>query len=81
MVLDTSLLNTQYYKVHIKGRVEQSGGRSSTPLHFGVVAIEKGTFESPSTTVANFTLLYLAANKVNGLQKDLGNCNPFKPNY
>ena len=25
------------------------------PLHLGVVAIEKGAFESPSTQVANFT--------------------------
>ena len=58
MVLDTSLLNTQQYKVHIKGKVEQSRERSSTlPLHLGVVAIEKGAFESPSTTVANFTFL------------------------
>ena len=30
MVLDTSLLNTQQYKVHIKGKVEQSRERSST---------------------------------------------------
>ena len=29
MVLDTSLLNTQHYKVHIKGKVEQSKERSS----------------------------------------------------
>ena len=29
MVLDTSLLNTQQYKVCIKGKVEQSGERSS----------------------------------------------------
>ena len=29
MVLDTSLFNTQHYKVHIKGKVEQSRGRSS----------------------------------------------------
>ena len=28
MVLDTSLLNTQQYKVHIKGKVEQSRERS-----------------------------------------------------
>ena len=28
MVLDTYLLNTQYYKVRIKGKVEQSRGRS-----------------------------------------------------
>ena len=30
MVLDTSLLNTQEYKVRIKGKVEQSRERSST---------------------------------------------------
>ena len=30
MVLDASLLNTQYYKVKIKGRVEKSRERSST---------------------------------------------------
>ena len=54
MVLDTSLLNTQQYKVRIKGKVEQSRERSSPPLHLGVVAIEKGAFGSPSTTVVNF---------------------------
>ena len=48
MVLDASLLNNQYYKV-----LEQSREWSSA-LH-GVVAIEKVTFGSPSTTVANFT--------------------------
>ena len=30
MVLDTSLLNTQQYKVHIKGKVEKFWERSST---------------------------------------------------
>ena len=30
MALDISLLNTQQYKVHIKGKVEQSSERSST---------------------------------------------------
>ena len=30
MVLDTSLLNTQRYKVRIKGKVEQSREKSST---------------------------------------------------
>ena len=30
MLLDTSLLNTQQYKVRIKGKVEQSGEKSST---------------------------------------------------
>ena len=29
MVLDTSLINTQHYKVRIKGKVEQSRERSS----------------------------------------------------
>ena len=62
MVLDISLLNTQHYKVCIKGKVKQSSEKSSAlpSLHLGVVAIEMGAFESPSTTVANFTyLLYL----------------------
>ena len=60
MVLDTSLLNTQQYKVHIKGKVEQSRERSSAhPLHFGVVAIEKGAFWLPSTMIANFTYFTL----------------------
>ena len=31
MVLDDALLNTQQYNVLIKGKVEQSRGRSSTP--------------------------------------------------
>ena len=38
MVLDT-LLNTQQYKVRIKGKVEQSRERSGSPPHLGVVAI------------------------------------------
>ncbi len=44
MELDTSLLNAQQYKVRIKGKME---------LHLSVLAIEKGAFWSPSTTVAN----------------------------
>ena len=60
MVLDISLLNTQQYKVRIKGRVEQSLEKSCAYLlHLGVVAIEKGDFLSLSTTVANFTYLWL----------------------
>ncbi len=47
MVLDTSLLNTQQYKVRIEGKVEQSKERSSAlRLHLGVVAVEKGAFGS-----------------------------------
>ena len=33
MVLDTSLLNTQQYKIRIEGKVEQSRERSSTLLY------------------------------------------------
>ena len=57
MVLDASLLNTQHYKVRIKGKVEQSReGVAPSPT---LVAIEKGAFGLPSTVVANFTLLTL----------------------
>ena len=50
MVLNTYLLNIQHYKVYIKGKVKQSRERSSAPpLHFGVVAIEKGAFGSSPT--------------------------------
>ena len=59
MVLDTSLLNTQQYKVRIKGKVEQSREMSSTfPLYLGVVAIEKGAFWTPSPAVTNFTFYF-----------------------
>ena len=41
MVLDTSLLNTQHYKVRFKGKVEQSKERScALPYKLGIVAIE-----------------------------------------
>ena len=59
MVLDTTLLNTQQYRVRIEGKVEQSRERSSTPTthtHLGVGGIEKGAFWSPLTMVTNFTL-------------------------
>ena len=58
MVLDTSLLSTQHYKVRIKGKVEQSREWSSTLPYNGVVTIEKGAFGSPSTKVANFTFYF-----------------------
>ena len=44
MVLDVALLNSQHYKVRMKGKVEQSREWSSTLY---VVAIEKGAFGSP----------------------------------
>ena len=58
MVLDTYLLCSQQYKVRIKGKVEQSREKSNAlPLHFGVVAIEKGDFWLPSTKGDNFTFI------------------------
>ena len=36
MVVDTSLLNTQQYKVRIKGKVEQSRERSNHPPYISV---------------------------------------------
>ena len=48
-VLDASLLDTQHYKVRIKGKVEQSRELLL------VVAIEKRAYGSPSTKLANFT--------------------------
>ena len=41
MVLDTSLLNTQQYKVHIKGKVEQSRERSSAFPYTSVLYLLK----------------------------------------
>ena len=58
MVLDASLLNTQHYKVRIKGKVEQSR-EGVAPSPTGVVAIEKGAFGLPSTMVANFAFTYI----------------------
>ena len=58
MVLYTSLLNTQQYKVRIKGKVLQSREKN----------IEKGAFGSPPTKVANFTYnLYCISNEKNQL--------------
>ena len=50
MVLDATLLNTQHYKVRIKGKVEQ---------YLGVVAIEKEAVGSPSNKIANLTNIFL----------------------
>ena len=59
MVLDAALLNTQHYKIRIKGKVEQSREELHRPLHLTVVAIEKETVWSPSTKVTNFTYIYI----------------------
>ena len=57
MVLDSSLLSKQSYKIRIKGKVEQSREWSSALSYHRVAAIEKGAFGSPSTMVANFTYI------------------------
>ena len=63
MVLDTNLLNTQHYKVRIKGQMEKSAGKElRSHLHLGVVAIEKRAFRSPSTKVANFFFFFYFIN-------------------
>ena len=54
MVLDAILLNTQRYKVLSRVKWSNPGK--------GVVAIEKGAFGLPSTTVGNFTLLIKGMN-------------------
>ena len=59
MALDSYLLNTQRYKVCVKGKVKQSR-EQRPPLDLSVVAIEKGAFWSPSTMVAIFTFVYIS---------------------
>ena len=58
MVLDAALFDTQHYKMRIKDKVEQSRERSSAPLQFDVVAIEKGAFGSQTMTDANLLTIY-----------------------
>ena len=55
MVLDTSLLNTQQYKLRIKSKVEQHWERSCALPY---IAIEKGAFWSSSTTVADLQIFW-----------------------
>ena len=55
IVLDSTLLNTQHYKIWIKGKVEQSRERSCVLFYTFVVVIEMGAIVSPLTKVANFT--------------------------
>ena len=57
MVRDTSLLNTQQYKVLSRVKLSNLGKGVAPSLHLGVVAIEKGAFWSPSTMATN--LLYM----------------------
>ena len=67
MVLDASLLNTQHFKVRIKGKVEQSRERSrALPYTLVEQAIGKGTFGSPTTMVANLLSIKVPIRKKSG---------------
>ena len=57
MILDAFSLYIQDYKLGIKVKGLFRKRTSALPLHLDVVAIEKGAFRSPSTTVANFTFI------------------------
>ena len=52
MVFDASLLNTQQYKLRIKGTSQEK--KLCPPLLHGVVDTEKGAFGSTSTPVLIF---------------------------
>ena len=56
MVLDASLVNTQYHKVQIKGKWINPGKGVVSTLHFNVEAIEKETLGSASTTAGEITM-------------------------
>ena len=45
MVLDASLLNTQHYKIWVKGKWSNPGKGVVPPIHLSVVAIKKVTFD------------------------------------
>ena len=45
------LLNTQHYKVWIKGKWSNSGKGVVTPIYLSVIPVEKGAFGSPSTMI------------------------------
>ena len=51
------MLNTQHYKVCIKVKWNNPE-KVVPPLHLGVVAIEKGAFDSLSTTVGQLVCMY-----------------------
>ena len=45
------------YGTRVKWRNTEKG--VVPPTHIGVVSVEKGAFGSPSTTVTNFTYIYI----------------------
>ena len=73
MVLDTSLPNTQQYKVRTKVKWSNPGKGVAPSLQLDVVAIAKGAFWSPSTTVANVTYVVVVSSLVErGIKSEAG---------
>ena len=58
MVLDATLLNTQYYKVWIKGKWSNPRKRVVTPQQLGVVAIEKEASGCPQLWLPTYLCIY-----------------------
>ena len=55
MVLYVPLLNAQHYKVRIKSKWSNPEREVAPFLHLSVLAIEKRTFRSPSTTIGQLS--------------------------
>ena len=63
MVLDASLLNTQHYKVRIKGKVEQSReGVAPSPTHW-CSSYRKGSLRVTLDYGRQLTIILLVANE------------------
>ena len=65
MVLDSSWLIIQHYKVRIKGKGKQYREKRNVFQHLGVVATEKEALGSPGTKVTNFILLIFGLEEKN----------------
>ena len=61
IVLDTSLLKIIKYGSKVSGAFQ--GKEWRFPLHLGIVAMEKGAFVSPLTTVGQLIYIYIYINK------------------
>ena len=59
MEFEAVSLNTKPYKVWVKVKWSISRKGFGFILHLWVVANKKGAFDSPLTTVANFTYIYI----------------------
>ena len=71
MVLDAALTDNQHYK----GKLEKSRERSSALPYSCIVAIVKGAFRSPSTTVFNVTYIWSTTNPPCETVTTINRCN------